>query len=141
MIACGLSMIVVITLILVTTRRKAAVGAYLPFLSFVVGSLWNVQRIPFTGRSEFRIFLIGYLISLILQLLTTGAILQQGSTGLVVLTALHAGTIAALFWVLLGNALVSTQVIEDGSLSSLIVRRTPALHPPPHVVLCIVPDL
>ena len=136
MIACGLSMIVVITLILVTTRRKAAVGAFPSFLSSVVCSFWSVQRTPFIGRSEFRIFLIGYLISLVLQLLTTGAILQQGSIGLVVVTALHAGTVAALFWVLVGHALVSTQVIEDGSLGSLIVRRSPAPHaPPPYCVV------
>ena len=141
MIACGLSMIAIITLILVTTRRKAAVGTFLSFLSSVVGSLRIVQRIPFIGRSEFRIFLIGYLISLLLQLLTTGAILEQGSVGLVVLTALHAGTVAALFWVLLGNALVSTQMIEDGSLGSLVVRHSPPYVRHPHVVLRIVPDL
>jgi len=97
MIACGLSMIFVATLILITTRRRAAVG-----------------------RSEFRIFLILYFLSLPFQLLTTGAVLQQGSLALVVLTAIHAGTVAALFWTLLGNAIVSTQVVEDGTLSSII---------------------
>jgi Chitin synthase export chaperone len=75
----------------------------------------------FLGRSEFRIFLALYLVSLPLQLLTTGSVIQQGSTGLVVLTALHAGVIAALFWALLGNAIISTQLVEDGTLSSLIV--------------------
>ena len=73
-----------------------------------------------------------YWISLPFQLLTTGAVLQQGSTALVVLTALHAGIVVALFWSLLGNAIVSTQVVEDGTLSSLIVRLFSAL--PPHVV-------
>lgn len=97
MIVCGVSMIVVALLIVITTRRRAAVG-----------------------RSEFRIFLILYFLSLPFQLLTTGAVLQQGSTALVVLTAIHAGIIAALFWSLLGNALVSTQIVEDGTLSSLI---------------------
>lgn len=63
-----------------------------------------------------------YFISLPFQLLTTGAVLQQGSLALVVLTALHAGIIVGLFWALLGNAIVSTQVVEDGTLSSLIVR-------------------
>ena len=79
---------------------------------------------PFAGRSEFRIFLLLYLISLPFQLLTTGAVLQQGSMGLVVVTAIHAGIVAALFWTLLGNAVVSTQVVEDGTLSSLIVCRS-----------------
>ncbi|KAF9652425.1 hypothetical protein BDM02DRAFT_3153833 [Thelephora ganbajun] len=97
MIACGLSMIVVAILIIITTRRRAAVG-----------------------RSEFRIFLLLYFISLPFQLLATGAVLQQGSLPLVVLTAIHAGTVAALFWTLLGNAIVSTQIVEDGTLSSLV---------------------
>jgi len=38
----------------------------------------------------------------------------------VALTAIHAGVVVALFWTLLGNAIVSTQVVEDGTLSSLI---------------------
>jgi len=97
MIACGLSMIVIALLIIITTRRRAAVG-----------------------RSEFRVLLLLYFISLPFQLITTGAVLQQGSTALVVLTAMHAGIVAALFWTLLGNAIVSTQVVEDGTLSSLI---------------------
>jgi len=78
--------------------------------------------------------LIIYLISLLLQFLTTGGLLQQGSLGLVVLTALHAGTVATFFWVLLGNAMVTMQVVEDGTLFSLIVRHL-------NVALCIVPDL
>lgn len=66
-----------------------------------------------------------YFLSLPFQLITTGAVLQQGSTALVALTGLHAGIVAALFWALLGNAIVSTQVVEDGTLSSLIVRLSP----------------
>ena len=42
--------------------------------------------------------------------------LEQGSTALVALTAIHAGLVAALFWSLLANALVATQVVEDGTL-------------------------
>lgn len=96
-IACGLSIILVLYLIFVTGRRKAAVG-----------------------RSEFRIFLVLYFLTLVLQLLTTGAFLEQGSTALTVLTAIHAGVVAATFWALLANAVVSTQIVEDGTLSSLI---------------------
>lgn len=93
------------------------------------------------GRAEFRIFLIAYFISLPFQLLTTGGVLQQGSTALVVLTALHAGVVVALFWALLGNAIVSTQVVEDGTLSSLIVRPPLSRVHPPHITLRIIPDL
>jgi len=96
-IICGLSMAFVSALIVFSSRRKAAVG-----------------------RVEIRIFLILYLLTLPFQLLTTGAVLEQGTKPLVVLTAIHAGLVAALFWGLLANALVATQVVEDGTLSSLI---------------------
>ena len=94
---------------------------------------------PLAGRSEFRVFLLLYFLSLPFQLLTTGAVLQQGSTALVVLTAMHAGIVAALFWTLLGNAIVSTQVVEDGTLSSLIVRFSPSFICASHItfVPCI----
>jgi len=96
-IVCGLSMIVVAGLIVLTSRRKAAVG-----------------------RVELRLFLSLYFLTLPFQILTTGAFLQQGSLALVVLTAIHAGLVVALFWGLLANALVATQVVEDGTASSLI---------------------
>ncbi|KAG6370871.1 chitin synthase III catalytic subunit [Boletus reticuloceps] len=96
-IACGLSVFVVVGLIVFSTRRKAAVG-----------------------RSELRIFFGLYLLTLVFQILTTGSVLEQGSKGLVILTAIHAGLVATLFWTLLGNAIVATQVVEDGTLSSLI---------------------
>lgn len=73
------------------------------------------------GRVEFRAFCILYLLSLPFQILTTGSLLEQGSLPLVVLTALHAGIVAALFWILLANSLVATQIVEDGTPSSLIV--------------------
>lgn len=86
------------------------------------------------------IFLVLYLISLPLQLLTTGSLLQQGSTPLVVLTAIHAGVVVALFWALLANAIVATQVVEDGSVASLAVRLAkisiflPITHSPPYLL-------
>ena len=47
--------------------------------------------------------------------------LRQGSTALVVLTAVHAGVVAALFWGLAANAVIATQIVEDGTWSSLVV--------------------
>lgn len=38
------------------------------------------------------------------------------------------GVVATLFWNLLVNALVATQVVEDGTMSSLIVRYSFAFH-------------
>lgn len=34
------------------------------------------------------------------------------------------GLIATTFWMLLGNGIVATQVVEDGTMSSLVVRST-----------------
>jgi len=93
-----------------------------------------------TGRFEFSIFLVTYLVSVFLQTLTIGAWLEQGSQAIVVFTALHAGTVAALFWILLANALVSMQVVVDGSLGSLVVRPSLPCILHPHAALCIIPD-
>ncbi|KDR85909.1 hypothetical protein GALMADRAFT_52946 [Galerina marginata CBS 339.88] len=95
--ACGVSMILVMFLIFICNRRKAAVG-----------------------RIELRTFLTLYLLTLPLQLITTGSFLEQGSTPLVAITAVHVGAVVALFWSLLANAIVATQVVEDGTLSSLV---------------------
>ncbi|KAF8703666.1 hypothetical protein AX14_014155 [Amanita brunnescens Koide BX004] len=94
---CGVSIIFVSWLIFLCNRRKAAVG-----------------------RIEHRAFLIIYLLTLPFQLITTGSFLEQGSTPLVALTAIHAGLVVALFWALLANAMVSLQVVDDGTPSSLI---------------------
>jgi len=96
-ILCGLSLLFVLYLASRCSRRVAAVG-----------------------RVELRALLLLYAITLPLQLLTTGSLLKQSSTSLVILTAIHVGTVVALFWVLLANALVATQIVEDGTPSSLI---------------------
>ena len=75
-----------------------------------------------TGRIEFRIFLVLYLLTLPFQLISEGSFLEQGSTALTAITAVHAGLVASTFWVLLANAIVSTQVVEDGTISALLVR-------------------
>ncbi|OJA13364.1 hypothetical protein AZE42_04504 [Rhizopogon vesiculosus] len=110
-LACGLSCFVVLSLIHFTGRRKAAVG-----------------------RVELRIFFCLYLLTLPFQLITTGSFLTQGSSALVVLTAIHAGLVATLFWTLLANSIVATQVVEDGTLSSIIVRSASivSFHSPKH---------
>ncbi|KAG5641748.1 hypothetical protein DXG03_004293 [Asterophora parasitica] len=96
-IACALAFLFTLALVWLAHRRKAAVG-----------------------RAELRVFLALYALSLPLNAITTGAFLEQGSMPLVVLTAIHAGVVAALFWALLANAVVATQVVEDGTLSSLV---------------------
>jgi len=104
-------------LVFLCDRRKAAVGK-LPLISSLSHCHWLISVL---GRIELRTFLTLYLLTLPLQLLTTGSFLEQGSTALIVLTAIHAGMVVTLFWSLLANAIVATQVVEDGSMSSLIV--------------------
>jgi len=97
MIVCGLSLVVIIILAIRSSKREAAVG-----------------------RVEFRALLLMYAVTLGLQLVTTGSFLRQSSATLVVVTALHMGSIVAFFWGLFANAIVSTQFIEDGTPSSLV---------------------
>jgi hypothetical protein len=62
------------------------------------------------GRVELRALLLAYILTLALQIVTTGAVLKQGSTPIVALTAIHAALVAAMFWMLFFNGLVATQV-------------------------------
>jgi len=96
-LACVVSLVITLFLVLLAHRRKAAVG-----------------------RVELRSFLMLYAVTLPFNAITTGAFLRQGGTPLTVITAIHAGLVVALFWMLLANALVATQVVEDGTMSSLI---------------------
>jgi len=61
------------------------------------------------------------LFSLCVQFLPSFVPHNQGSAHLAALTAIHAGSVAALFWFLVANAIVSTQIIEDGTPASVIV--------------------
>lgn len=74
------------------------------------------------GRIELRNLLVLYFLTLPFQLVTNGSLLEQGSTSLVALTAIHAGLVAAFFWALLMNAIVATQKVEDGTPAALVVR-------------------
>ncbi|KAG6896811.1 hypothetical protein C0992_005911 [Termitomyces sp. T32_za158] len=96
-IACAISFVVTLVLVWRTHRRRAAVG-----------------------RIELRTLLAVYALTLPLNAITTGSFIKQGSTALVVLTAIHAGLVVAFFWGLLANALVATQIVEDGTWSSLV---------------------
>jgi hypothetical protein len=78
------------------------------------------RRKAAVGRVELLNFLILYFFTLVFQIVTTGSFLEQGSGALVIVTAIHAGLVITLFWSLLANAIVATQVVEDGSMSSLI---------------------
>jgi hypothetical protein len=99
----------------------ANIVAIVVSIFITLGLIFKVtRRVAAVGRVELRFFLLFYLLSLPLQLISTGSLLKQSSTVLVVFTAIHLGVVAALFWTLLANAIVATQVVEDGTLSSLM---------------------
>ncbi|KAG8826511.1 hypothetical protein FRC19_008763 [Serendipita sp. 401] len=97
MVVCGVSIIITAILAIQVSRRRAAVG-----------------------RVELRTLLLLYVLSLGLQIVTNGSVLRQGGTPIVALTAIHAAVTAAFFWFLIFNGVVATQIIEDGTMSSLI---------------------
>ncbi|TFK66163.1 hypothetical protein BDN72DRAFT_823786 [Pluteus cervinus] len=100
LLVCFFSIVFVVVLVHRTNRRKNAVG-----------------------RSEFRTFLVVYLLTLIFQVFTTGSYLRQGSDGLTVLTAIHLGLIVSLFTALLASAIPAIQVVlavEERTWSFLV---------------------
>ncbi|KAI5841854.1 chitin synthase III catalytic subunit [Morchella snyderi] len=84
-----------IGLILMSERKKAAVG-----------------------RREIQIFLIGYILMSITEVFSVGGFLTN-QTILVWFSALHIGAITATAWVLMLNAVVGYQLLDDGTLLSL----------------------
>ncbi|KAF5329914.1 hypothetical protein D9758_018251 [Tetrapyrgos nigripes] len=95
-LACGLSILVILAVLYFVQKRKAAVG-----------------------RVEMRLLFLVYGLTLVFQILTTTSLLTQGTTALTVLTSIHAGLIPAFFTILFFNAFVSTQIVDDGTLKSL----------------------
>jgi len=73
-------------------------------------------NLAFIGRVELRTFLFVYILSLALQIVTTGSVLEQGGTAITVLTAIHAAIVASMFWLLFWNGLVATQVCHPITL-------------------------
>lgn len=97
-------------------KRIAAVGMLFPSISEPRSQSWWLK-----GRVEFRAFLVTYFVSLVFQLVTAGALLEQGTRAIGVLTAIHTGIVSAMFWTLLWYAITTTQILDDGGFGSLIV--------------------
>jgi len=81
-------------------------------------------RLAIQGRVEFRMLLTTYLISLVFQLVTAGALLEQGTQAITALTAIHCGIVSSLFWALLWYTFTTMQVLDDGRTASVLVRET-----------------
>ncbi|KAI0025262.1 chitin synthase III catalytic subunit [Xylariomycetidae sp. FL0641] len=92
---CGIAIAVTIFLILRSERKKAAVG-----------------------RREMQLFLLGYLIIEICEIFTVGEFPLAGSVR-IAFTGIHIGMIIATTWMLMVNAIVGYQILDDGTPVSL----------------------
>ncbi|ORY35850.1 chitin synthase III catalytic subunit-domain-containing protein [Naematelia encephala] len=88
---------------------------------FALYLVWHAtRRRAAVGRSELRLFLLAYALHSALQTVTMSSMVEQASTAIGVLSAIHVGVIASLFWILLGNGLIATQIVEDGTPAALV---------------------
>jgi Chitin synthase export chaperone len=94
-LVCGIAILVTLYLLFRTERKAAAVG-----------------------RREIQLFLLGYIIIEICEIFTVGgfplnATVRKG------FTAVHLAAIVATLWILLLNALVGFQLLDDGTALSI----------------------
>jgi hypothetical protein len=92
---CGIAILVAIFLLLRSERKAAAVG-----------------------RREMQLFLVGYIIISICEIFTVGGFplnttVRQG------FTAVHLAAIVATLWILMLNAVVGFQLLDDGTPMSM----------------------
>ncbi|TLD25352.1 hypothetical protein PspLS_06023 [Pyricularia sp. CBS 133598] len=95
-LVCVVAIVVAIYLLLRSERKKAAVG-----------------------RREMQLFLLGYIVIQICEIFTVGEISPLSETVRVAFTGIHLGFIIATTWVLMLNAVVGYQIIDDGTPLSL----------------------
>ncbi|KAI1844163.1 hypothetical protein JX265_002936 [Neoarthrinium moseri] len=88
---CGIAIVTTVFLFLKSERKKAAVG-----------------------RREMQLFLLGYIVISICEIFSVGGF-QLGPTVKVAFSAIHIAFIIATTWVLLLNAIVGFQIIDDGT--------------------------
>lgn len=84
------------------------------------------RRAAAVGRIELKFLLVAFAAHSALQIVTMSSLLPQGSTALSVLSAIHVALYVGLFWLLLGNALVSLQLVEwvGSTLHTSVVYST-----------------
>ncbi|WVQ70595.1 hypothetical protein IAR50_000114 [Cryptococcus sp. DSM 104548] len=78
------------------------------------------RRYAAVGRTELRLLLLSSGLYSALQAVTMSSVLAQGGTALVVLSAIHVAVGVVVAWFLLGNALIATQVVEDGTAAAIV---------------------
>ncbi|KLU81669.1 hypothetical protein MAPG_00754 [Magnaporthiopsis poae ATCC 64411] len=92
---CAISIVVAGYLLLRSERKKAAVG-----------------------RREMQVFLLGYIVIQLCEIFTVGEFPLPASVR-VAFTGIHIGFIIATTWILMLNAVVGYQIIDDGTPLSL----------------------
>jgi hypothetical protein len=92
---CGIAIVVAAYLLLRSNMKKAAVG-----------------------RREMQLFLLGYIIISICEIFTVGDF-PLGANVKTAFTGIHIGMIIATTWVLMLNAVVGYQIIDDGTPISI----------------------
>ncbi|EPS27480.1 hypothetical protein POX_e06445 [Penicillium oxalicum] len=103
-------------------RHLANLGSIiLAFLAIVVtiALLWRSDRKhAAVGRREMQLFLLGYVVIEICEIFTVGGfpLAENVRKGF---TAVHLAAITATVWILLMNALVGFQLIDDGTPASI----------------------
>ncbi|KIV99958.1 uncharacterized protein PV09_08471 [Verruconis gallopava] len=91
----GIAILVTIALLFFSNRKRAAVG-----------------------RREMQYFLFGYLVISICEIFTIGGFPLNGAVRRA-FTAVHIAAVVATAWVLLLNAIVGFQIMEDGTFVSM----------------------
>ncbi|KAL7422672.1 hypothetical protein Q5752_001963 [Cryptotrichosporon argae] len=97
MVVSALSLLIAAALAAHATKRRAAVG-----------------------RVELRTLFVLYGVLCALQLVDMSSVLEQGSTGIIIVSAIHTALFVTFFWLLLANAVIATQVVEDGTPAALV---------------------
>ncbi|KAI4599243.1 hypothetical protein KJ359_002202 [Pestalotiopsis sp. 9143b] len=92
---CGIAIVTAAFLLLRSERKKAAVG-----------------------RREMQLFLLGFIIIEICEIFSVGEFPLNGTVR-VAFSAIHMGMIIATTWILMLNAVVGFQIIDDGTPISL----------------------
>lgn len=81
--------------------------------------LWKSEKKQAAvGRREMQILLVGYIVVSIAEIFSIGGFLTNRNI-VVGFSAVHIGAITATFWVLLLNAIVGYQILDDGTLLSI----------------------
>ncbi|PHH60803.1 hypothetical protein CDD81_1154 [Ophiocordyceps australis] len=113
-------------------RHLGNLGSILLCAVAIATSAWlllkSEKKRAAVGRREMQLFLIGYMIMSICEIFTVG-VFPLNKTVRIAFTGIHIGMIIATTWVLMLNAIVGYQLLDDGTPLSvgLMVASAAAL--------------